>query len=615
MEENKIDPFQIIGFVILMAGLFWWIYTLPEIETNTSDNQVVNEISGNKSDNPKIDSSNDFSDLSSVNQIENNSLIKQYEGITDTNFDDQIIIENEDLKLKFSSKGGLLTEVLLKNFTDYNGEPLYMVKNGNQNISLDFTTSTGKQVNTLNYFFKPTINSDSESTTLDMVLSVSENQYLNFQYVIPKKGFMMDFIIKSYGFSDVIDEKKSISLNWDLKALRQAKSVEYENRYSQLYFQYDGDDTDYLSSYSDSEEQEDSISWISYGQHFFNSILVLENTADKVYFESKKLFEEESKEVIYTKNYSSIIPLSLSRSELNSKMNLYIGPNDYDILKNYENNISDSIYFGWGIFGWINRFIYFPLFGFLGKYFSAGLAVILMTVITRLAMSPVTYKTYVSQARMKVIKPEITELNEKYKNDAVKKQQETFKLYNKAGANPLLGCVPALFQLPVFYALFCFFPIAFPLRGKPFLWADDLSSYDVIAELPFSIPFYGDHVSLLPILASIAIFFYTMMSSGAQMQPTQPGMPNMKFIMYLMPVMMLFFFNNYASAFSLYYFISNILTILLMLMIKHFIIDEDKIRLQIQENKKKPSTQNRFQRKMKEMMDKAEEQRKLQNRK
>ena len=189
------------------------------------------------------------------------------------------------------------------------------------------------------------------------------------------------------------------------------------------------------------------------------------------------------------------------------------------------------------------------------------------------------------------------------------------KLYNKAGANPLLGCVPALFQLPVFYALFCFFPIAFQLRGKPFLWAEDLSSYDVIAELPFSIPWYGDHVSLLPILASIAIFFYTMMSSGAQMQPTQPGMPNMKFIMYLMPVMMLFFFNNYASAFSLYYFVSNILTILLMLAIKYFIIDERKIHLQIQENKKKPSKQNRFQRKMKEMMDRAEEQRKLQNKK
>ena len=612
MEENKIDPFQIIGFVILMAGLFWWINTLPELETTISENQKNKEIVIDQSVEFKSDINKDFSNSLNLIEEEKDSFLNIN---SDSVSQNEIIIENEDLILKFNSKGGLLVEAQLKKFTDYKGDPLYMVKDGNQNISLNFSTLNGKSVNTSNYNFNPIINKGSDATTLTMVLSVSENQFINFEYIIPKKGFMMDFSISSTGFRSVIDDKKSITLNWDLKAFRQAKSVEYENRYSQLYYQYDGDDTDYLSSYSDSEEQEDAVSWISYGQHFFNSILVLENPINQVSFESKKLFEEEGKDVLFTKNYISNIPLSLKSSELNSKMNLYIGPNDYDILKNQQNNISNSIYFGWGIFGWINRFIYFPLFGFLGKYFSAGIAVILMTVITRLVMSPVTYKTYVSQARMKVIKPEITELNEKYKNDAIKKQQETMKLYNKAGANPLLGCVPALFQLPVFYALFCFFPIAFPLRGKTFLWADDLSSYDVIAELPFTIPFYGDHVSLFPILASIAIFFYTMMSSGAQMQPTQPGMPNMKFIMYLMPVMMLFFFNNYASAFSLYYFISNILTILIMLMTKHFIIDEDKIRLQIQENKKKPTTQNRFQRKMKEMMDKAEEQRKLQNRK
>lgn len=612
MEENKIDPFQIIGFVILMAGLFWWMNTLPEIETTIKENPKNNEIIVDEPNESGLDINKDFSNSLNFIQEDSDSSLKIN---SDTSLQDNIIIENEDLILKFNSKGGLLVEVQLKNFTDYKGDPLYMVKDGNQNISLNFSTLNGKSVNTSNYNFNPTVNKGSGATTLTMVLSVSENQYINFEYIIPKKGFMMDFSIKSTGFRNVIDDKKSISLNWDLKAFRQAKSVEYENRYSQLYYQYDGEDTDYLSSYSDSEEKEDAVSWISYGQHFFNSILVLDNPVNDVSFESKKLFEEESKDALFTKNYTSSIPMNLNNSEFNSKMKLYIGPNDYDILKNQENNISESIYFGWGIIGWVNRFIYFPLFGFLGKYFSAGLAVIIMTVITRLVMSPVTYKTYVSQARMKVIKPEITELNEKYKNDAIKKQQETMKLYNKAGANPLLGCVPALFQLPVFYALFCFFPIAFPLRGKPFLWADDLSSYDVIAELPFSIPFYGDHVSLFPILASIAIFFYTMMSSGAQMQPTQPGMPNMKYIMYFMPVMMLFFFNNYASAFSLYYFISNILTILIMLMTKHFIIDEDKIRLQIQENKKKPTTQNRFQRKMKEMMDKAEEQKKLQNRK
>ena len=605
MEENKIDPYQILGFVILMIAFVWYVYTVPEISSNEIKSDLDQMVD------PQNDEiSSDVEDLIVLDEISNESkdvlITKKFE---------DVYIDNEDLSLKIDSKGGMISKALLKKFNDYKGDSLYLFKNGNHNFSIQFITNEGKKVDTKNLFFSPKIVTSSEETKVTMSLKLSDKKFLNFEYIIPDKGYMIDFSIKSFGFNNIVNDQEQVLLNWDLKAFRLAKSVDYENRYSQLYYQFEGNDTDYLSSYSDSSDNENEVSWISYGQHFFNSILVLEESSDNVFFESKKMFEDQGKDVLFTKNYTSIIPIKLKSGEFNSKFNWFIGPNDYDVLKNYENEIYESIYFGWGIFGWINRFIYFPLFGFLSNYFSAGLAVILMTVITRLAMSPVTYKTYLSQARMKVIRPEIMDLNEKFKNDAIKKQQETMKLYNKAGANPLLGCVPALFQLPVFYALFCFFPIAFQLRGKPFLWAEDLSSYDVIAELPFSIPWYGDHVSLLPILASIAIFFYTMMSSGAQMQPTQPGMPNMKFIMYLMPVMMLFFFNNYASAFSLYYFVSNILTILLMLAIKYFIIDERKIHLQIQENKKKPSKQNRFQRKMQEMMSRAEEQRKLQNKK
>ena len=605
MEENKIDPYQILGFVILMIAFVWYVYTVPEINSNEISSDLDR----------KVDSQNEEMLSAEENLIPLDDDTQDFNDVLNTNKFEDVHIDNEDLSLKIDSKGGMISEVLLKKFNDYKGDSLYLVKNGNHNFSIQFVTNEGKTVDSKNLFFDPEIIYNNDETKVIMSLEISNKNFLNFEYIIPKKGYMIDFSVKSFGFNNIVNDNEKVLLNWDLKAFRLAKSVDYENRYSQLYYQYEGDDTDYLSSYSDSSDNEDEVSWISYGQHFFNTILVLEDPSDNVFFESKKMFEDQGKDVLFTKNYTSIVPIKLKGGEFDSKFNWFMGPNDYDVLKKYENEIYESIYFGWGIFGWINRFIYFPLFGFLSNYFSAGLAVIIMTIITRLAMSPVTYKTYLSQARMKVIRPEIMELNEKFKNDAIKKQQETMKLYNKAGANPLLGCVPALFQLPVFYALFCFFPIAFQLRGKPFLWAEDLSSYDVIAELPFSIPWYGDHVSLLPILASIAIFFYTMMSSGAQMQPTQPGMPNMKFIMYLMPVMMLFFFNNYASAFSLYYFVSNILTILLMLAIKYFIIDERKIHLQIQENKKKPSKQNRFQRKMKEMMDRAEEQRKLQNKK
>ena len=606
MEENKLDIYQIIGFLFLIAAVFYWFnVTIPNLEQNALDEKEIISQTQNEEINDNL--------VKDINEVVSSSLNSTF---INSNLENQeVVIENDDVIFKFNTKGGSLAEIQLKDYVDYKGDDLFLIKNNNQDVSLSFELKNGNIINTSDYNFTYEMERQGKMNVLKMSLIVSNGQSISFEYKIPKSGYMIDFNVKSSGFSSLINSNSNVNLNWNLDAFRQAKSIDYENRYSQLMYQYDGDDTDYLSSYTDSDDSEDSVSWISYGQHFFNSILILDSPVNNVQFESKKLFEDESKEAKFTKKYSSIIPLNLSGSEINSQMKWYFGPNDYDILKQYQNKIYDSIYFGWGIFGMINRFIYFPFFGFLSKYFSAGLAVILMTIATRLVMSPVTYKTYVSQARMKVIKPEITELNEKFKNDAVKRQQETMKLYNKAGANPLLGCVPALLQLPVFYALFCFFPIAFQLRGKSFLWAEDLSSYDTIAELPFSIPFYGDHISLLPILASIAIFFYTKMSSGAQMQTSQPGMPNMKFIMYLMPVMMLFFFNNYASAFSLYYFISNILTILIMISIKYFIIDEEKIRLQVQENKKKPTKQNRFQRKMQEMMEEADKQRKLQGKK
>jgi len=324
------------------------------------------------------------------------------------------------------------------------------------------------------------------------------------------------------------------------------------------------------------------------------------------------LVEEESKELQFTKAYTTRAPLELQGGELSQNMYWYYGPTDVKVLDDYQDlGLADSIPFGWGIFGWINRYVFTPFYTFLSSFLPYGIAIVIMTILVRLALSPVTYKSYLSQAKMKVLKPEISEISEKYKDNAMKKQQETMKVYNKAGVSPMSGCVPALLQLPIFYSLFMFFPTSFALRQKPFLWAEDLSSYDTIFELPFTIPFYGDHVSLFPILASVAIFFYMQMTTGQSMQmQQQPGMPNMKFIMYLSPVMMLFFFNNYASGLSLYYFVSNLITIFIMLAIKNYILDEDKIHAQIQENKKKPKKENKFQRKMREMMEQAEEQKK-----
>ena len=325
---------------------------------------------------------------------------------------------------------------------------------------------------------------------------------------------------------------------------------------------------------------------------------------------SINLASDESLDEKFTKSFETTYPLPLVSGNLNTNLTFYLGPTDYKTLQNLDGDLETSIPMGWGIFGWINKFIFLPLFEFLSSFLSYGIAIIVMTLIVRLAMSPVTYKSYVSQIKMKLLRPDIEVINGKFKDDAVKRQQETMSLYSRAGANPMSGCIPALIQLPVFYALFSFFPVAFVLRDKSFLWADDLSSYDSVLELGFNIPFYGDHVSLFPILASIAIFFYTQMTTGQQTMPQQPGMPNMKIIMYLMPLMMLFFFNNYASGLSLYYFVSNLLTIILMLVIKNFIIDDNKIHAKIEENKKKPKKSGGFTERLQKAMEQAEKQKK-----
>ena len=285
---------------------------------------------------------------------------------------------------------------------------------------------------------------------------------------------------------------------------------------------------------------------------------------------------------------------------------MYYGPTDSEILKQYDNNLEESVPFGWGIFGWINKYLFIPLFGFLSSFLPYGIAIIVMTILIKLAMSFVQYKQYLSQMKLKVLKPELDAIREKHKDNKMKAQQETMALQNKAGASPMAGCLPALIQMPVFYALFMFFPTAFALRQKKFLWAEDLSSYDVVAELPFHIPLYGDHVSLFPILAAIAIFFYMKLTTGQNQMsaPTQEGMPDMakmmKYMIYFAPIMMLIFFNQYASGLSLYYFISNLISIGILLVIKNFILDEDKIHANIQVKKAKPKKESKFQQKMKD---------------
>jgi YidC/Oxa1 family membrane protein insertase len=454
-----------------------------------------------------------------------------------------------------------------------------------------------------------------------MKLKTGANDFLEYKYVLKAKEYMLDFDVRSQGLSKVLNTSATADLQWDLKTYRNEKSVAYENRYSEIYYEHEESKVDYAGTGKQEDDVLENATFIAYKQHFFSSILLFETPINKVKISSTDLVNDEKIDTVFTKQFKSTLPLAFKNGELDYRMNWYLGPTDYKILNDYKKNIENIVPLGWGIFGWINKFIFIPLFGFLSLYMGLGIAIIIFTILIKIAMSPITFKSFLSQAKMKVLRPEIMEIGEKFKKDPMKKQQETMKLYNKAGVNPMAGCIPALIQIPFMYASFQFFPSAIELRQKGFLWADDLSSFDQIFKLPFNIPLYGDHVSLFPILAAIAIFFYMKMTSGdqAMAQPQQDGMPDMakimKIMIYVSPVMMLIFFNSYGAGLSLYNFISNLITIGIMLVIKKYFINSDKIHAQIQENKAKPKTEGKFQKKMREMMEQAENQKQIQNKK
>ncbi|MDA9036579.1 membrane protein insertase YidC [Flavobacteriaceae bacterium] len=606
MEEKKFDPLQFIGFVLIALIVTYMLYMNKpaEVAEDKAAPSDIEAIDTTNSPNPiQINDSLQKVNLQNTFGIFSNWMVDKG---TETQ-----VIENKKLLLEISPKGGLLTKVRLKEFFNYLQEPMDLVKDGNNSFNLKFATKDGRRLNTKDFYFTPSLSSRNGKEELSLKAEISKNQYIEFIYSVDVATYLVNFSIRSVGISPLLDLSEAPQMDWETSTFRNSKSIDYENRYTELTYGYEEDKVDYLSLTGDDEEQAEEVRWISFRQHFFSAILIPKQKISKLNLASVNLADDESLEEVYTKKFSASIPLTFEGGELDSRFEYYFGPTDYETLKTYDRDLESSIPLGWGIFGWINRFIFMPLFGFLSGIFPYGISIIIMTLIVRLAMSPVTYKSYVSQIKMKLLRPEVEELNKKYKDNAVKKQQETMSLYNRAGANPMSGCIPALIQLPVFYALFSFFPVAFVLRQKSFLWADDLSSYDSVMELPFNIPFYGDHISLFPILASVAIFFYTRMTTGQQPMPQQPGMPNMKIIIYLMPLMMLFFFNNYASGLSLYYFVSNLLTIFLMLVIKNYIVDDTKIHAKIEENKKKPKKAGGFSARLQKAMDQAEKQKNL----
>ena len=620
MEQKKFDLNSLIGFALIFAIVMWMMYENAPSDDQAKSKKAPTEQQKTAEVNPS-QVVPQAADTTATDSLKLAGLQRQlgsfaYSGTLESAADKYTVLENDLMIIKVANKGGQVVEATLKNYERFHkgsADPVKLITNQNAKFNLALATRDNRVLNTADLYFEPSLSKSGTDQILTMRLKAGPDQFLEYKYVLKKGHYMMDFDVRSQGLSQVLDSSKPIELDWQLKTTRNEKSIDYENRYTEVVYEYEGGKDDYLSQGSDQSSTEEDVSWIAYKQHFFTSILLTETPFKTADLASNDLVGKTA-DSTYTKAFRAKAPLALRNGEVDYKMNWYYGPADYKILNNYDRNLDEIIPLGWGIFGWINKFIFVPLFGLLSSFLAYGIAIIVFTILIKVLMSPVTYKSFLSQAKMKVMRPELMELNEKFKKDPMKRQQETMKLYQKAGVNPMAGCIPALIQLPFLYASFQFFPSAIELRQKSFLWADDLSSYDAVVNLPFYIPLYGDHISLFPILAAIAIFFYMKMTTGDQVisQPPQEGMPDMakimKIMIYVSPLMMLFFFNNYGSGLSLYNLVSNLITIAIMVVIKKYVVDEQKIHAKIQENKLKPKKQSKFQARMQELMEQAEAQ-------
>lgn len=522
------------------------------------------------------------------------------------------VVETDVMKLVFSSKGGRITEASLKNYQSYDGSPLVLFDSTTK-FNLNFFSRDNKNIYTDELVFETESNGFSlqgdAKQDLVFTLSVSEEQYIEYVYSFTGNDYMIDFDINMVGMDKLVDMRSGeMYLNWVMNTPNQEKSLKQQRDATNIYYKYKGEDVDDLGAMSDEKEDfESSIKWLSFKQQFFNTTIIADDYFDKSRGFMQTETDEGSTEYVKTLTTALTIPLSGSRVE-KFGMSLYLGPNRYKILNQYDLGLENIIDLGWGIFGWVNQFAVIPVFNYLDSFnMSYGIIILILTILLKLVLSPITYKTYMSGAKMRVLKPEINDINEKYKDDAMKKQQAMMTLYRQTGVNPLSGCIPLLIQMPILIAMFRFFPASIELRQESFLWADDLSTYDSIYNFPdgFSIPFYGDHVSLFTLLMAVSIMLYTRINSSMSMTATQEGpmAQQMKIMMYIMPVMMLFFFNSYSSGLSYYYFLANIISIGQTLLIRKVFINEKAIRAKIEENKKKPKAKKKsgFQKRLEEM--------------
>ena len=575
-DKNTATGIFLISIILLIFNIFF----APEIPQENVNSNVFSEEKENTSENTPL-------------EIDN--VIFKQEKNTETQTK---VLENEKVKISISSLGGKISSVILKEFTTHDSLPLDLFVADSSKFNLQFFSNEIVNTSELNFIAIEELNS------IKMRLMIDSLNYFEYIYSLTEDDYLIDFDINIIGMENIISKNVNyMNLQWEMSAPQTEKSKSNQEMYTGVQYQYNSNnEVDYLSFNSNDEDKINSkLNWVAFKQQFFSAILIAKDGFQKPTILSSKTYEKSE----HIKRMSAVFELPFNhKSEEQLNFQFYFGPNHYKTLKSYGKSFEELIPLGWGIFGWVNQYVVINIFDFLNKYFTNyGIIILLLTIIIKLVLSPFTYKAYLSQAKMKVLKPEIDKLNDKFKGkkDPMKMQQETMNLYRKAGVNPMGGCLPMLFQFPILIAMFRFFPASIELRQKSFLWADDLSSYDSIMSLPFEIPFYGDHVSLFTLLMTISTLMYTRMNTSM----ATGQMAQMKWMMYLMPIMFLGFFNNYAAGLSYYYFLANMITFSQQFLMKRM-IDENAILAQIEKNKKNPKKKSSFQKKLEELQKRQE---------
>ncbi len=536
----------------------------------------------------------------------------------------KVVIENQELKLTLNTKGGNITEVELKNYKNYDKNPLILFDENDVEQYFTLVTANNRVVESSNLYFTPKMLNDS---TLAMSITLETGETLSQIYSLD--GFMVNYSIQSKGMNGVLSPRmNTVDMTWNLNMRQQERSKKFEGRYSAVYYKYYDDEVENLSENgADAEKLIGKVKWVACKDQFFSSVLIAED-----YFTNVEVESNISEPANYLKDCKTQLSFNYDASGAQpTNLKYYFGPNSYQDLKAYDDNVERSedelnleelVPLGWGIFGWVNKYLVIPIFNLLGSFITSyGLVIFLLTLIIKLLILPLTYKSYMSTAKMRVLRPQIEEINKRIPEDKpMERQQATMALYRKVGVSPMGGCLPMLLQMPVLFALFVFFPVAIELRQQGFLWADDLSSYDSIFSwdvyIPFISSYYGNHISLFCLLMAIANIISTKISTDAQGGGSQQ-MPMMKWMMYLMPIMFLFFFNDYASGLTYYYLVSTLLTLLQTFIFRMSINDQkilDKLNSYQAKPKKKSGFMERLEQMQKEQLARQREEIKKQQR-